>query len=46
MVRTWFEADDGTMRPGKGVNLPIRHGAEIAAAISQAVEIADGEGLL
>jgi hypothetical protein len=35
-ARIWFHADDGSIRPGKGLALPIRHLERLAAAIDKA----------
>jgi Transcriptional Coactivator p15 (PC4) len=36
-VRKWFEADDGTVRPGKqGIALGIKHLPQLAEAMTQA----------
>jgi hypothetical protein len=45
-VRKWFEADDGEMRPGKGLALSVKHLPRLAEATAKALEIARARGLL
>lgn len=41
-IRKWFAAEDGTLRPGKdGINLNVKHLPKLAAAISEALSLAD-----
>jgi hypothetical protein len=37
-VRTWFQAEDGKMRPSKGFTANVRHLPKLAKALAAAVE--------
>lgn len=45
--RAWYEASDGTMKPGRcGLTVSIRHLPALASALANAVEAASAAGLL
>jgi hypothetical protein len=44
--RSWFTAQDGTLKPGKGLACALRHLPELAAALNKAVNEARARGLL
>lgn len=45
--RAWYEASDGTMKPGRGgLTVSIRHLPALAGALAKAVEIANAAGLI
>jgi hypothetical protein len=44
--RAWFTAQDGTLKPGKGLACSVRHLPELAAALSKALTEARSRGLL
>jgi Transcriptional Coactivator p15 (PC4) len=39
-VRKWFEAEDGEMRPRKGLALSVRHLPQLTEAVAKALSIA------
>lgn len=45
-VRRWFEADDGEMRPGKGLAISVKHLPRLAEATTKALAIARQRGFL
>jgi hypothetical protein len=45
-VRKWFKADDGQMRPGKGLAMGAKNLPPLAAAIEQALATARERGLI
>jgi hypothetical protein len=45
-LRKWFEAEDGKMRPGKGMSLSVRHLPRIAEAMGKALAVARERGLI
>ena len=45
-ARKWFEAEDGSIRPGKGIALGLKHLAKLADATSEALAITRERGLL
>ena len=45
-IRTWFTADDGTMRPAKGLTCSVRLLPELAKAIAKATTKAHELGLI
>jgi hypothetical protein len=45
-ARTWFTAQDGTLKPGKGLACSVRHLPELAAALNKALNEARARGLL
>jgi hypothetical protein len=46
-VRRWFEADDGSMRPGKrGFAIGVKHLPQIAEATAKALAQARARGLI
>lgn len=45
-LRTWFLADDGAMRPGKGLACRLDLLPELAAALAEAERLARTEGLI
>ena len=44
--RAWFTAQDGTLKPGKGLACSVRHLPDLAAALNKAVTEARARGLL
>jgi hypothetical protein len=44
--RNWFTAQDGTLKPGKGMACSVRHLPELAAALNKALIEARARGLL
>lgn len=45
-LRKWFEADDGQMRPGKGIALGVKNLPRLTDAMEQALETAHERGLI
>jgi hypothetical protein len=46
-IRKWFEADDGSIRPGRhGIALGVKHLPQLAAAVAQALASAVACGLV
>jgi hypothetical protein len=46
-IRRWFEADDGSIRPGKrGIALGVKHLPQLAEAIGDALASARERGLI
>jgi hypothetical protein len=45
-IRKWFKADDGQMRPGKGLAMGAKNLSRLAAAIEQALSTARERGLV
>jgi Transcriptional Coactivator p15 (PC4) len=45
-ARKWFEAEDGSIRPGKGIALGLKHLAKLAEATNEALAIALERGLV
>jgi hypothetical protein len=45
-VRTWYTADDGKLKPGKGFAAEVRHLPRLAAAIAKAEAKARELGLI
>jgi Transcriptional Coactivator p15 (PC4) len=45
-IRKWFKADDGQMRPGKGLAMGAKNLSRLAAAIEQALSTARERDLL
>jgi hypothetical protein len=44
--RAWFTAQDGTLKPGKGLACSVRHLPELAEALNKALTEARARGLL
>ena len=45
--RAWYEASDGTMKPGRGgLTVSIRHLPALASALAKAVDVANAAGLI
>jgi hypothetical protein len=46
-IRRWFEADDGSIRPGKrGIALGIKHLPQLAEATTKALGVSRQRGLI
>jgi hypothetical protein len=45
-IRKWFKADDGQMRPGKGLAMGAKNLPRLADAIDQALSTARERGLI
>jgi hypothetical protein len=46
-VRKWFEAEDGTPRPGKrGIAFGLKHLPQLADAVAKALAVARDRGLV
>jgi Transcriptional Coactivator p15 (PC4) len=45
-LRKWFEAEDGQLRPGKGISLSVKHLRRISAAMDDALAAARKSGLI
>ena len=46
-ARSWYEASDGTLKPGRGgLTVSIRHLPALASALAKAVDAATTSGLL
>lgn len=45
-LRKWFEAEDGQMRPGKGMSLSVKHLPRVAEAMGIALATARERGLI
>jgi hypothetical protein len=45
-LRKWFEADDGELRPGKGIALGVKNLPQLTDAMEQALATARERGLI
>lgn len=45
-LRKWFEAEDGEMRPGKGISLSVKHLPHVTEAMINALATARVRGLI
>lgn len=45
-LRNWYPADDGSLKPGKGLTIGIKHLPALAAGIAAALDIARRDGLV
>ena len=44
--QSWFTAQDGSLKPGKGLACSVRHLPELTAALNKALKEARARGLL
>jgi hypothetical protein len=45
-IRKWFEAEDGQLRPGKGISLSVKHLRHMSVAMDEALAVARERGLI